>query len=60
MLVQEVEMHEVSNMVLHKMLDQAGNFNADAMGDACGGGCGRGSSCFTRSEEMEALVCGAD
>lgn len=60
MLAQKVEMHEVSNVALREMLNQAGGFNADAMGDACGGGCGRGASCSTRSEEMEAMLCGAD
>ena len=60
MLVQEVEMHEVSEVALREMLKQVGGHNADGLGDACGGGCGRGASCFTRSEEMEAMVCEAD
>jgi hypothetical protein len=60
MSVQEVEMREVPNMVLNEMLKRAGVLNSDAMGDACGGGCGRGANCHTRSEEMEAMVCGAD
>jgi hypothetical protein len=31
-----------------------------AVGDACGGGCGHGADCRTRSEEMEQMLCGAD
>lgn len=60
MLVEQVEMHEVSEMALREMVSKAGGYYADAMGDACGGGCGRGASCFTRSKEMEAMLCGAD
>ena len=60
MLVQEVEMREISDVALLDMLKRAGCSNSDAMGDACGGGCGRGASCHTRSEEMEELLCGAD
>jgi hypothetical protein len=60
MSVQEVEMHEILNGVLNEMLQRAGVVNSDAMGDACGGGCGQGANCHTRSEEMEAMLCGAD
>ncbi len=61
MLVQEVEMQEVSSTTLRKMLHKAAGFNADAMGDACGGGCGgRGANCHFRSEEMEEMVSEAD
>lgn len=60
MLTQKVEMHEVSDMALREMLRQVAGFNPDAMGDACGGGCGRGASCSPRSAEMEAMLCGAD
>ncbi|HVJ07057.1 MAG TPA: hypothetical protein VM554_01600 [Acidisarcina sp.] len=60
MLAQEVKMHEVSDMALREMMRHAGGFNPDAMGDACGGGCGRGASCSPRSEEMQAMLSGAD
>ncbi len=64
MLVQEVELQEVSAVALREMLRQAGSYNADAMGDACGSSCGsscgRGANCSVRSEEMEAVLTGAD
>lgn len=60
MLLQEVEVQEVPESLLRGKLSRAAGFRADAMGDACGGGCGRGASCSTRSEEMEAMLSGAD
>ena len=60
MLVQEVELQEVSAVALRGLLHEVGSYNTDAMGDACGGSCGRGASCNARSEEMEAMLCGAD
>ncbi len=64
MQVREVELQEVSGLALREMLRGVGSYNADAMGDACGSSCGsscgRGVNCHVRSEEMEALLCGAD
>lgn len=59
-MVQEVEIQEVSEIKLRKLVRQAGGFNSDSLGDACGGGCGRGANCNVRSEEMNAVLCGAD
>ena len=60
MQVREVELQEVSDVALRGLLHQVGSYNMDAMGDACGGSCGRGASCSPRSEEMEAMLCCAD
>jgi len=60
MPVQEVELQEVSDVALRVLLRQVGRYNADAMGDACGSNCGRGANCHVRSEEMEAMLSGAD
>ncbi len=60
MLVEEVELQEVSDVALRVLLHQVGSYNADALGDACGGSCGRGASCHPRSAEMEAMLSGAD
>jgi hypothetical protein len=64
MLVEDVELQEVSGVALRALLHQVGSYNADAMGDACGSSCGsscgRGASCQTRSKEMEMMLCGAD
>ena len=42
MLVQEVELQEVSDVALRVLLHAVGSYNTDATGDACGGSCGRG------------------
>lgn len=60
MQVQEVKLQEVSELAMRDMLRQVGSYNTDTMGDACGGSCGRGATCHPRSEEMEAMLCGAD
>lgn len=60
MQVEEVELQEVSDVGLRVLLHQVGSYNVDAMGDACGGSCGRGASCNSRSEKMEAMLCCAD
>jgi hypothetical protein len=60
MQVEEVELLEVSDVALRALLHSVGSYNADAMGEACGSSCGRGANCHSHSEEMEAMLCGAD
>lgn len=61
MLIQEeVKVIEVPQSTLRNLVNGVSRRNADAKGDSCGGGCGRGANCSPRSAEMEAMLCGAD
>lgn len=61
MLIQEeVKVVEVEPSTLRKLISGINRRPSGAKGDACGGGCGRGSNCSPRSAEMEAMLCGAD
>ncbi len=60
MTQKEVKVIEVEPSALRKLVNGITRRSSDAKGDACGGVYARGAHCSPRSEEMEAMLCGAD